>query len=98
MRIVLLSSKATDEIIPLSFDFSNLVKSIDSVVITVSVRKGVDASPADLLLSSAVINSSMVQQLIKSGVEGVIYKVKASISSGDIKYSLSAYLPVKEPV
>jgi len=98
MRIVLLDSKATDEIIPVSFEFSKLIKSIDSVVITVSVRKGADANPTDLLLSSAVINSTTVQQLIKNGVEGVIYKIKANITSGDVKYSLSAYLAVREPV
>ncbi|NOR69802.1 MAG: hypothetical protein GQ532_08950 [Methylomarinum sp.] len=98
MRVILLDSKAVDEVIPVSFDFSRLLSSIDSVIVTITVRKGVDATPSTLLFNTAEIKGTMVSQLIKSGIDGVIYKIKAKAISGDLQYSLPAYLPVKEPM
>ncbi len=96
MRVVSLSPKEPQEIIPVSFQFSRLVSAIDGVILSVSVKKGVDANPVGLLLGTAQITGTTVTQLIQLGVDDTAYLIKALISSGDFTYSLAAYLLVRQ--
>lgn len=95
-EIKVLSSKTPEEIIAVSFDFSRLVDSIDSVVsVSVTAHKGTDANPSAMLLNAPVVSGNLVLQLIQGGVDTVYYKVRALITSGQQKYALSAILPVR---
>lgn len=96
MRIETLTETAPGEVIPISIDFKHLVSSIDSVIITVSVKQGVDANPIDSIVGSYQIVGTDIRQLIKAGLDGVVYLIRADITSGDLKYSGAVYLPVKE--
>lgn len=96
MRIKTLSEKAPEEVVPVLIDFKHLVSSIDSVVVTVSVRNGTDASPVDLIFGSAQIAGTEVSQLIKAGLDGVVYRVRMDVVSGDQQYAGAVYLPVVE--
>lgn len=95
MRIDTIDLKAPLEVVPVGIDFKNLVSGIDSVTVTVSVKKGTDASPSALLLGSAQITGTDVRQLIQSGLDGVIYLIRFDISSGSEAYSEAVYLPVE---
>lgn len=91
-----LSAKAPDEIIAVSFDFARLVDSIDSVVsVSVTVYKGTDASASAMILNSPIISGTVVSQLLQNGVNGVYYKVRALVLVGQQKYGLAAILPVR---
>ncbi|MDR4518963.1 MAG: hypothetical protein MRK00_16455 [Nitrosomonas sp.] len=91
-----LSPKAPDEIIAVSFDFSRLVDSIDSVVsVAVTVHKGTDANPSAMILNTPIISGAIVYQLIQGGVDTVYYKVRALVAVGQQKYGLSCILPVR---
>lgn len=94
-RTKTLSSKAPDEIIPVTFEFSGLVTAIDSVLsIEITVQSGTDASPSALILGSPSVSGTDVTQLVQVGVDGVVYQIRALIQSGQLKYALKAYLPV----
>lgn len=88
--------KAPDEVIPATFDFSELVTEINSVSVEVSIKSGSDSNPAALLYSSAQIKGAEVSQLIQGGIDGVIYLIKMHITSGDTQYTEGVYLPIRE--
>jgi len=91
-----LSSKAPDEIIAVSFDFARLVASVDSVIsVAVTVHKGTDANPSAMILNTPIISGTTVSQLIQGGLDTVFYKVRAIIAIGQQRYALSAILPVR---
>lgn len=91
-----LSSKAPDEIIAITFDFARLVDSIDAVVsVAVTVYRGSDANPAAMILNSPIISGTIVSQLLQNGVDGVYYKVRVLVLVGQQKYGLAAILPVR---
>jgi len=89
-------SKAPAEIVPITFDFSALLTSIDSVVISVQIRVGADPNVASMPLAAPVINGGVVQQLIQQGVDGVEYSIRADAVAGMQKYALNGHLPVIE--
>lgn len=95
-EIKVMSSKAPDEIIAVSFDFSRLVTSIDSVVsVAVTVHKGADNNPSAMILNSPIISGATVSQLLQGGLDTVYYKVRALIAVGQQRYALTAILPVR---
>lgn len=97
MHIKSLPLKAPGEIIPVVFDFEKLTDTIDSVVISVSVKNGVDASPSNLILGGTQIVGSEARQLIQAGLDDVSYLIRADVTAaGGVKYALAAYLTVKE--
>lgn len=96
MRIETKDPKAPLEVIPAGIEFKNLLTAIDSVTVSVSVKKGVDANPAALLFGSAQITGTDVRQLIQGGLDGVIYLIRFDAVIGDEKYSEAFYLPVEE--
>jgi len=97
MRVMeVLSNKAPAEVIPVTFDFKNLLSSIDSATVSVIVKTGTDSNPAALLYSSTQITGTQVRQLIQDGVNGVVYLIRVDAISGSEKYAGAAYLPVRE--
>ena len=98
MRIKKLSITAPGEIVPVMIDFKNLVSSIDSVVVSATVREGVDAAPGDIIFSSSQIAGTQVRQLIEAGLDDTVYLIRMDIASGDLRFSGAVYLPVQELV
>lgn len=94
MRIVKLAKKDPAEIIPVMFDFTGLVKKIDSAATTISVRLGVDGDPSVLVVASAQIIGTQVKQLIQGGIDGVIYRIRMDIVRGGEQHAVAVYLPV----
>ena len=89
------SSKDPAEVVPVTFDFKNLVASIDSATVSISVKTGTDGNPAALLYSSAQITGTQVRQLIQGGVDGVVYLIRVDATVGTEKYAGAAFLPVR---
>lgn len=97
MGVIMVDSKLAEEIIPVSFDFIRLINTIDSVEsLAITVKDGVDTNVGAMLIGSPVINEATVSQLVKEGVAGVIYRIKAKVISGSEKYTLALDLPVRE--
>jgi len=95
-KLHVLSSKDPQEIITVTFDFTKLLTRIDSVSsLSVTVHKGVDGTPALLLLNAPIISDTKVLQLIQNGLDGVYYKLRADVLVGMERYALSAILPVR---
>ncbi len=94
--MITLSKKDPAEVIPVTFDFSRLVSAIDSVItVEITVHDGIDANSSTMLLGSAVVDGSELTQMVRNGLDSVVYSIKAEISKGDEKYKLSALLPVQ---
>jgi hypothetical protein len=97
MSIAKLSSKTPDEIVAVTFDFSNTVDTITSVSsIAISLYSGVTDSGMSAMLDSqgGVISGTTVAQLVKNGLDGNIYKLTCEIISTSEKYALSCLLPI----
>jgi len=96
MRLTqLLSDKDPQEVIPVTFDFKKLMNSIDSATVSISVKSGADNIPENLLYSSVKISDAKVSQLIKGGIDGVVYLIRINATKGSEKYSHAVYLKVK---
>jgi len=95
--VVTLTTKAPSEYITLRFKFSNLVSAIDTVEsVSIQVASGIDPAVASMLVGNNSKNGTNVYQLVKGGVNGVVYIVRANIIRGTERFSLAAYLPVLE--
>lgn len=95
MGVIMVSDKAPQEVVPITFDFSRVVSSIDSVsTVTINVISGVDGGTGTMLFGASVISGTVVSQLIRNGLDGVFYRVQADILKGSEKYSLACDLPV----
>jgi len=80
------SYKLTTEVQPCTFDFSQVLvagETISTVVFTVLVQQGVDASPSSLLSGSASIDNFKVSQKITGGVTNVTYRLVATITTSN---------------
>lgn len=78
------SYKITTETQPCTFDFSQVLSSgetISSVVFTVLVQQGVDASPSAILSGTATISNFKVTQKITGGLTNVTYRLVATITT-----------------
>jgi len=78
-----------------TFDFSSLVDSIDSVSISVSLERGEDTNIPDMILDAATIAGATVLQRFKKGSDGATYIVRADITSGNDQYALAGYMSVQ---
>lgn len=91
------TGKDSAEIVPLTFDFSAVLSTITSVSsVSVRIKSGIDVNVASMLEGAAQIQGTKVVQLVKAGVNGASYVVRAEVFSGAEKYVLSALLPVNE--
>jgi hypothetical protein len=96
MRVDRIAAKDPAEIVPVTFDFSALAASIDSIVaVTASVKSGADPSVGAMLYGAATISGTEVRQLVRNGVSGAIYLLRADIAKGSERYALACYLPVE---
>ncbi len=91
--------KDPEEIIPLSFDFTQLGSGFTTPVVTVSHLGGVsDADPSAMILGSATIASDVATVAIQGGVANADYLVRCSALQGGLKYVISGVLPVRVAV
>ncbi len=96
MRIATLDGKDPFEIIPITFDFQNLVTAIDSVTLAITLSNGTDPNVAQMLYNTAVVSGTQVTQLIRNGVDNAVYRIRADIVSGNEKYAMVIQMPVLE--
>ena len=78
------SYKFTTEVKPLSFDFSQVLASgetISTATCTVLVIDGTDPTPSNILSGGASIIGSKIYQQVQSGVAGVTYRLVATITT-----------------
>jgi hypothetical protein len=84
------------EIIPVTFNFGKLISQIETVVVTISVVEGTDNDVANMIFGSYQVSGSTLKQLIRNGVHGTRYLIKAVVTdSGGLKYALACYMTVK---
>lgn len=93
-----ISPKVPAEIIPVTFDFSELgVTTIDAVYQTgVYVTVGTDGSSAAMLAGSPTIDGATVTQLIRNGVAGCTYRLYCIINTGSEKYQIDGDMVCRE--
>lgn len=96
MRITTFDPKAPAEVVPVTFDFSALTTSIDSVTVSVTVKTGMDSNVATMPLGGYQISGGKVIQLIQNGVDQTVYLIRADITTGSEKYALAAYMKCEE--
>lgn len=86
------------EIKAVMFDFSTeaaATATLTAPSVAVTVERGTDASPSAVLQGAATINGLVVTQLIRPGVLGCKYKLRASVSdtSGQ-SHGITAFVDV----
>lgn len=94
-----LDIKTPSEVLDITFDYTASLESgetLQSAVVTVSVRKGADASPSAILSGAPTVTSPYVIQRIINGTSSVTYNLKclATTNTGR-KYELIGVLPVR---
>lgn len=92
-----INSKVPAEVIPVIFDYSNLLTAITSVVqIGITVITGVDPAVNTMLLGSATISGTNVVQLVRNGVAGVTYRLNCLVAVGsNERYQIDGDMAVK---
>lgn len=91
-----ISSKTPAEIIPVTFDYTAILASIDAVLsVTIAVYTGTDAEVGTMLSGGPNVAGTQVTQLVRNGVAGVVYMLTALVTSGTSKYELAGFLPVQ---
>lgn len=96
------SEKDPVEKIVLTFDFSGKLEADETlagaIVVSVSVVRGVDATPAAILNGAAEYDatSKMVLQGVQAGVSGAEYRIKVVVPTTNPKkvLALAGVLPV----
>ena len=84
------------EIVPLTFDFSNLASGVSSPVITVTRAAGdADPSPASMLVGSPQVSGALVVQKAGGGLDGR-YKFRCEVNGDSgAHWALTGTLPVE---
>lgn len=91
-----LQSKVPAEIIPITFDFSEIITVIDNVVQTsVSVISGTDDSVSLMTYGAPIITGAQVVQLVRNGVAGNTYNVACLVAKGNERYQIDGNFEVK---
>jgi len=91
--------KDPEEIIPLSFDFTQLGSGFSSPVVTITHLSGVaDADPDAMRLGSPTITGDVALIAIQGGIADADYLVRCSAMQGALKYVISGVLPVRTAV
>lgn len=78
------SYKFTTEVKSLSFDFSQVLSSgetISTATCTVVVIDGTDATPSNILSGGTSIIGSKVYQQVQNGIAGVTYRLVVTIAT-----------------
>lgn len=92
-----ISPKTPSEIIPVTFDYSELgVTAIDAVYqVGIYVVTGTDAASADMVIGSPTTDGATVTQLIRNGVAGVTYRVYCIVNVDSEKYQIDGDMVCK---
>lgn len=100
MYNVVTSSKYKNETISIVLDFSDLLKSGETVAscsFSISLLSGIDFSPDSILYQTCIITGTRVDQKLRLGIPGCIYEIvwQVSGSSGSLveKITPLAILP-----
>jgi hypothetical protein len=95
------SYKFTTEDKPLSFDFSQMLatgETISTASCSALVIDGTDASPSSLLSGSATISGTKVYQRVHNGTAGVTYRLVMTITTSASNTLVAVGdLPVTDP-
>lgn len=82
------NSKHPNETLPVLFDFSSQIALADGEIVsavntvTVSVLRGVDPSPGDILSGSAsIVGDVQVRQMVSGGVDGCWYEIACLVTT-----------------
>ncbi|WP_020161243.1 phage fiber-tail adaptor protein [Methylobacter marinus] len=90
-----INSKVPAEIIPVVFDFSEIIPAFDSVVeVGIAVIEGADADSPSMLIGSPTTNGATVVQLVRGGVADVKYRLYCLVAVGDEKYQIDGDMTV----
>lgn len=94
---MILSDKDPDEIITVTFDFSDVAQSLSSPVVEVTALSGVaDADPSAILADDPLVSGITVMQRVSGGQAGTLYQLRCTAIDADgEKYVLTAALPVR---
>lgn len=93
-----ISAKVPAEVIPVTFDYSELLpaNTTMSIVSTaITVISGTDAAAASMLFGSPVLDGLTVVQLVRNGVAGVSYNLACLIAVGSEKYQIDGNMDCK---
>lgn len=97
MRIKTISPKTPFEVVPVTFNFTDVTDTVDTVVsISVIVKSGTDANTAAMPFGSPQIEGGKVKQLIKAGVDQAAYLLRCDVTRGQEKYTHATYMEVIE--
>ena len=96
MRIESKDPKAPAEVVTVAFDFAELLTSIDSAIISITVKAGIDANVATMILGSEQISGTEIKQLIQNGVDETVYLIRADATKGSEKFALGVYMKCEE--
>lgn len=98
-----LPNKLAGETKPITFDFSDVLASGETIStqgVAATVYSGTDASPSSLISGSATASGAVVTQKVTAGTLGVIYEltctITTSLSNTFLQVGLLAVVP-KEP-
>lgn len=87
-----------DELKVIRFDFTSEVEdttTIGTPVVTCVLLDGVDATPANVLIGTPLINGFFATQQVRPGVAGCLYKLRATVLDGDgNKHGITCHLKV----
>jgi hypothetical protein len=78
------SDKDPAEIVSLGVDMALLLadgETITAVSSALTVASGIDATPSALLLSTPAIVGTTVQQWVRDGVDGVLYRLSFTVDT-----------------
>lgn len=79
-----LPNKLAGETKPVTFDFSDVLASgetISTQVVAATVYSGTDAAPSSLISGSATASGAVVTQKVTAGTLGVIYELLCTITT-----------------
>lgn len=93
-----ISAKVPAEIIPVTFDYSEIgITTIDSVAtVGISLISGTDADIATMIVGAPTVSGATVTQLVQNGVAGCTYRLYCLIVSGSEKYQINGDMDVLE--
>ncbi len=93
-----ISPKTPAEIIPVTFDYSELgITAIDAIYqIGVYVVSGTDGASAAMIVGDATVSGATVTQLIRNGVHGATYRLYCIVNVGSEKYQIDGDMVCRE--
>lgn len=76
------SPKDPNEVVTVTFDFTNLASSVSVSSVNVTVMSGTDGNPNAMKSGAATTSGAKVLQSITGGISGNAYKITCTVTSG----------------